>query len=284
MNLNVSGIYAIVRVGELELKREKIYIGSSINVAVRWRTHKAALNSNRHRNNHLQYAWNKYGEQKFHIELLEIVENKNELMYRENLWIYALNTGDSDRGYNKLVADVNGRTIHGDETRKKMSLNHYDCTGKNNSFFGKTHSNDTRMKISKANKGRVMSIKARQNMSKSQPKGEDNHCSKLTSNDVMEIIKMLKDSHPLALIARRFNVSSQVIASIRDGKTWRSVTGGAIDCEKYSRIKMTQKRADEIRILYSNGTTMTDLSKMFNVGTSCINKIIKNQRWKKENI
>ncbi|QSF43464.1 GIY-YIG nuclease family protein [Paenibacillus tianjinensis] len=281
MNLNVSGIYAIVR--KDELKREKIYIGSSINVAVRWRTHKADLKSNRHRNAHLQFAWNKYGKEKFHIELLEIVKDKEELVYRENLWIYALNTGDSEHGYNMLVADVNGRTIHSDETRKKMSLNHYDCTGKNNSFFGKTHSNDTRMKISIANKGRVRSIKARQNMSESHPKGEDNHCSKLTVNNVIEIIKMLKDSYPLASIAKKFKVSSPAIASIRDGETWKSVTGGAIECKKYSRIKMTQKRADDIRILYSNGKTITELSKMFNVGTSCINKIVKNQRWKKEN-
>jgi len=39
-------------------------------------------------------------------------------------------------------------------TRKKMSENHWDCAGQNHPFHGKTHTEDTRKKISDANKAK----------------------------------------------------------------------------------------------------------------------------------
>jgi predicted GIY-YIG superfamily endonuclease len=41
------------------------YIGSSINIKQRFAQHKSTLRHNTHRNQHLQNAWNKYGEENF---------------------------------------------------------------------------------------------------------------------------------------------------------------------------------------------------------------------------
>ena len=40
-----------------------------------------------------------------------------------------------------------------EETRRKLSENHHDCSGEKNPMFGKEHSEETRRKISNANKG-----------------------------------------------------------------------------------------------------------------------------------
>ncbi len=52
------------------------------------------------------------------------------------------------------------------EYRKQMLTNHKDYSGENNPFYGKTHSEDARQKISKANKGRKFSDEIRQKLSK----------------------------------------------------------------------------------------------------------------------
>ena len=43
---------------------------------------------------------------------------------------------------------------HSEETKKKMSQNHYDCSGENHPMFGKKHSEETRKKLSESHKGK----------------------------------------------------------------------------------------------------------------------------------
>ena len=55
-----SGIYLI-----LNMANDKVYIGQSYDVDTRLRKHKEALIGNYHKNDHLQKAFNKYGEDSF---------------------------------------------------------------------------------------------------------------------------------------------------------------------------------------------------------------------------
>src|SRR6185503_19285195 len=80
-----SGIYKIIN-----LINEKFYIGSAVNIRKRWNCHKYQLRKNKHPNSHLQNAWNKYGELNFKLELIEFIENKNELLFREQFYIDTL--------------------------------------------------------------------------------------------------------------------------------------------------------------------------------------------------
>lgn len=73
------GVYKIII-------NEKAYVGSSINIKLRWRQHKSDLKCNRHNNPHLQAAYNKYKDIKF--EMIEIYKNisQDDLRLREKFW------------------------------------------------------------------------------------------------------------------------------------------------------------------------------------------------------
>ena len=72
-NLNnttrIRGIYKIVN-----KVNQKYYVGRSVNIRGRWRTHKRSLGLSIHQNKHLQSAWNKYGSDNFEFIIVELVE------------------------------------------------------------------------------------------------------------------------------------------------------------------------------------------------------------------
>lgn len=53
--------------------------------------------------------------------------------------------------------------------------------------------------------------------------GVRHHCAKLTPPDVLEIRRLLRTT-PVAAIARKYGLAQNAIRSIRDGKSWKSVT------------------------------------------------------------
>jgi len=50
--------------------------------------------------------------------------------------------------------------------------------------------------------------------------------------------------------------------------------------EQMSQTRLTDKQALEIRRLYTNGYTQTQITKLFDVGTSVIHRIVHRQSWK----
>jgi group I intron endonuclease len=73
----MTGIYCI-EIGE------KVYIGSSQNIAKRWNEHRKALEDGTHYNLKLQRSWVKHGPGEFAI--VEVCE-REELIEREQFWI-----------------------------------------------------------------------------------------------------------------------------------------------------------------------------------------------------
>ena len=84
-------------------------------------------------------AVNKYSSDNFIVELLEEVATKEEMDSREIYWIKFYNATDHSIGYNISEGGNVNRTM----------------IGKNNPFYGKTHSAETVNKIKEANIGRV---------------------------------------------------------------------------------------------------------------------------------
>lgn len=116
MSTTKSGIYKITN-----KINGKIYIGSAVNLSNRFATHQYALNNNKHKNSHLQSAWNLYGSEVFLFEVLELVE-KNHLIEREQHYINLFNSSHREIGYNK--AKFAGSTLGNKasaETRLKQS-------------------------------------------------------------------------------------------------------------------------------------------------------------------
>lgn len=142
------GIYQIVN-----LIDGKKYVGSSKNLKKRRYDHFIILRNNKHCNYHLQNAFNKHGEDNFSFEVIEFVNTEEELLPREQYYIELYQVCDRDKGYN-LIVDAT-RNIPSEETKLKMSLaqkgsnNHmYGKTGDLHPMHGKTHSKESRYRIS----------------------------------------------------------------------------------------------------------------------------------------
>jgi len=77
----ITGIYAIrCRMSP------SVYIGQARNIPRRFGDHKSRLRGNRHHNQHLQNAWNKYGEAAFIFEPVEYCHS-DDLTMREIEWV-----------------------------------------------------------------------------------------------------------------------------------------------------------------------------------------------------
>jgi group I intron endonuclease len=109
------GIYSITCVID-----GKVYVGRSVRIESRWKSHKNALRRGDHSNAHLQRAWSLYGEESFKFEVLEEC-SKEETPAREAHWQQVVGIGDNDRCYNLLVEDGTGSFSLDTSTRLKMS-------------------------------------------------------------------------------------------------------------------------------------------------------------------
>jgi group I intron endonuclease len=79
------------------------YIGSSVNIILRWREHRRLLRKGRHHNERLQAAWNQHSEGSFQFS---IVEECSRMM----LWIREQHHLDSSRPEYNVAVKVGRRT------------------------------------------------------------------------------------------------------------------------------------------------------------------------------
>lgn len=141
MKLNEKDFYGVYRI--VNNINFKIYIGSSIHVNKRLYEHRSSLRGNCHRNAHLQRAWNKYGEENFSFEILEIIDdNVDILRKREQYWMDYYKSYDLNIGYNISHSAI-GNSGHeiSEETKEKIRNK---TIGELNHFYGKHHSEKTK--------------------------------------------------------------------------------------------------------------------------------------------
>jgi len=127
-----SAIYAIVNI-----KTDKLYVGSAVDEEHHWRKHRSALRRNVHHNKFLQRSWNKYGEEWHEFEILEWVSNKEVVHEREQFWIMKTLCFDRNYGFNiraspdetkeKISNSLDG-VVHSDRARQLLSEAHTDFT------------------------------------------------------------------------------------------------------------------------------------------------------------
>jgi group I intron endonuclease len=91
-----TGIYKI-----LCTANNKFYIGSSIDIYKRFVDHKYKLKRRLHSNTHLQRAWDKYGNEKFTLSILEEC-SREMLIEREQYWIDRLTPHIDSIGFNLI--------------------------------------------------------------------------------------------------------------------------------------------------------------------------------------
>lgn len=131
-------MYGIVYLITNKINNKK-YIGQTTrSLKDRWLAHTYRANHNKH----LYAAIQKYGKESFEIKKIDQASSKEELDSKEIFWISFYDTINTEKGYNKRI----GGTVN-----SKLS-------------------EETKIKISKANKGRKLpkkSIETRLKMSKS---------------------------------------------------------------------------------------------------------------------
>lgn len=108
----MTGIYKITNVIS-----GKIYIGQAIDIETRWKRHINDLKSNRHCNNHLQRAWNSYGESVFSFSIVREC-GETELDMFEEYYIRELKAFDPAYGYNLTFGGEGGRKT--EEVKQKL--------------------------------------------------------------------------------------------------------------------------------------------------------------------
>jgi hypothetical protein len=143
----------------------KVYIGQTTTSGnVRWMAHRLNLKKGIHPNKHLQSSWNRYGESSF---IYEVITKGCEglLDILEISYIEKYKSDNNQYGYNK---DHGGhlnrkRRVVSKDTIKKISIAN---TGKKRS-----HSKETRIKISNAKKGVPNKYKGIPNGKKGIPTG-----------------------------------------------------------------------------------------------------------------
>lgn len=113
--MKISGIYTITCI-----INNKYYVGYSKNIHRRFSIHKSYLKSNKHDNQFLQNAWNKYGEKNFVFEILEECEEEY-LNSLEHYWCYWLNSHNDEYGYNIQPTSHDGAIKFSTFTKNKMS-------------------------------------------------------------------------------------------------------------------------------------------------------------------
>lgn len=146
--MSKKGIYKIVNV-----INGKIYIGSASSkggLIKRWNEHKSSLKRNKHSNKHLQSAWNKYGEGSFIFEIIEIVENVEIILEREQFY---LDTLLPEYNICKIAGNTLGVKLS-EEHKKRISDIAKLRIGDKNPFYGKTHSENNKKISSKRMKGK----------------------------------------------------------------------------------------------------------------------------------
>jgi group I intron endonuclease len=135
------GVYKIIN-----LVNHFTYVGSSVNLRRREKSHFKCLKLNKHVNKHLQNSYNKYGENSFAFEILECVIDVAKLIEREQYYIDVLNPE-----YNicKIAGSTSG--VQRPDLALYNKLN--PKIGESNPFYGKKHNSETLQILSECQLG-----------------------------------------------------------------------------------------------------------------------------------
>ncbi len=209
------------------LINNKIYIGKTYDPYGRWQSH---LNTAKHKfsntYSYIHKAINKYEKENFSFEIIFETNSEEESLSKEKEFILQYNSKNSKFGYN-LTDGGDGISGFKYSDEQKLALStrmkgRFD--GELNPFFGQKHTDETRIKISKA----------RKNSSNENYLGEKSSQAKLTEIQVIDIKTKYLEGIIVKELKKNYNVSKGCINSIIYNDTWKNV-GQEINLTKEER-------------------------------------------------
>lgn len=85
---------------------QKVYVGSSIDIFTRWKSHKYKLLNNLHHSTKLQNSYNKYGKDVFEYCLAESAVDRKRASELEQKWIDKMNAVNNGYNVNPFAENV----------------------------------------------------------------------------------------------------------------------------------------------------------------------------------
>ena len=285
-NAQKSGVYQIRC-----LINNKIYVGSTVNFETRKKDHFKRLENNKH-NRYFQNAFNKHGEDNFECEILEIIEDDiDTIRQREQYYMDYLKSHDRNFGYN-LNKYANGGGAFGED----------------NPFYGKHHSDISKIKISESNKGKVLSEKTRLNMSKAKKgiKYSEERNRKLSiintgKKHTEETKKKMSEHHTGKILSEK---TKQKISKIKSGVKFSEEHKNKISMankgkkrskkqieymsesrkgkfigENACHVKLSEEDVIKIKELLLKGIKQREIAEKFGVKQATISSIKHNRIW-----
>jgi len=148
MKCERPGIYTIIN-----NINNKVYIGSTKNLAQRFNEHLRGLKGKYHDNDHLQKNWNKYGENNFSFETLRYCE-KDDLAKYEQKYIDEYREKIGWR--NMFNANPNAiSSVERKHTKESLAKMRRQQKGEGNGFYGKKHTEESIQKMKEYHKGQT---------------------------------------------------------------------------------------------------------------------------------
>jgi DNA invertase Pin-like site-specific DNA recombinase len=230
--------------------KQKICGIYAISVYYRWKQqHYPTLNINKHYNNHLQHAWNKYSEENF--EFLIIEECKEDILLKqEEYWIEHYKSWDRQYGYN-LVRIINGKYHFVDWT-----------TGIYEEILSLYEQGMSKNKIAKqlnVSRNRVYSCLEHNNLHKNEGKG---NIIKLTEEVKSKIQSMRDEGKTWEEVLNKTGVSKTQVYRSRAAK--KGKYGGGKNIRKSYRTLTPEVKEKAIE-LRSQGKSWKEIGKIFGV-------------------
>lgn len=190
-----------------------------------------------------------------------------------------INSGSTGSAFGERYGHRISWILHKGEIPKgKVICHHCDnpqCTNPEHLFIGTTQDNHDDMKA-----------KGRGNI------GERHGNSKLTTENVIEIRKMLKQKIIQREIARKFNVDFMVISDIKHNRIWQHVEEekiteadnlrmkGGLEGSRHKDAKLNEEKVREIKRLLKMGVRQSRIAKDFGVSSTQICYIDSGKNWK----
>ncbi|MEM4994744.1 GIY-YIG nuclease family protein [Priestia sp. SB1] len=235
-----SGIYKIVN-----NINKKVYIGQSIDLKRRLGDHKRELRKNNHRNRHLQFSFNKYGESVFSYEIIEKCSTE-ELDSRESYWIAEYDSMNKDKGFNLESGGNEGKTY----TEERIA----SITGEGNPMYGKKLSKKQIEFMRETNKG---------------------SSNLLTEENVKEIKLALLEDVKMIDLAAKYGVDYTTIGKISSAKNWYWVLPELNSKLKNRERLKRENRNERIIEMFTEGNSKANIMRELGITRHIVDKVLR---------